>query len=302
MPCYYPIDGWRSKTPNENGRYPIVFRRDEAQQDESYKLPCGKCIGCNLDRSGEWALRVYHESTLHQENCFLTLTFDDEHLPSNGSVSKRDLQLFFKKMRTSIYPKKISYLACGEYGPTLGRPHYHAAVMGYDFKDKIPAKKSGDHVLYSSEELQNYWPWGFNTIGDLNYQTAGYIARYTVKKIRGNMAQEHYKKLDTQTGELHDIEPEFLLSSRNPAIGKRWLDKYHSDLQKGYLTHNGKKRGIPKYYLKKYPELDDFRASHLKTTARLNYDPFDPELGGDRLRVKETVKKSQVSQLKRNLT
>lgn len=301
MPCYYPIDGWRSKSANDNGRYPIVFKRSEAQQDESYKLPCGKCIGCRLDRSGEWAIRCLHESKMHEQNCFLTLTFADEYMPTTGSVSKRDLQLFFKRFRSAIAPKKISYLACGEYGEHLGRPHYHAVIFGYDFQDKKLHQVHNENNLYTSKELENYWPYGHNIIGEVTYQSAAYVARYTMKKVTGDKAQEHYKKCNPQTGEIYDIEPEFLLSSRNPAIGRRFLEKYPTDLEKGFLTVDGKKRGIPKYYQKKYPEINDFRASLLKSEARLKYDPLDPENCGDRLRVKEKVKLAQITQLKRSL-
>lgn len=301
MPCYYPLDGWRSKKPNDNGRYPITFKRNDAQQDMPLRVPCGKCLGCQTDRAKEWAIRAVHESKKHHHNSFLTLTFQDEFLPSNGSISKRDVQLFMKKLRFGIYPKKISYMACGEYGGILGRPHYHALIFGYDFPDKKELKQSNGKILYNSLELENYWPWGHNFIGDVTYQSAAYVARYTTKKILGPEAEEHYKRVNTQTGEITAIEPEFLLTSRNPAIGRNWVENYHLDLQKGFITNEGAKIGIPKYYMKKYADLDEYNHSRLKSERALAYDSFDPENALDRVRVKEQVFKAKIQSLKRTL-
>lgn len=246
-------------------------------------------------------MRATHEAKQHRQNAFLTLTYSDEHLPTTGSVSKRDLQLAIKKIRTAIYPTKISYMACGEYGDQLGRPHYHMLLFGYDFVDKKLHTKQNDIPLYTSQELENYWPWGHSLIGEVTYQSAAYVARYTMKKVNGDQAEEHYKKVNTTTGEIHEIEPEFLIASRNPAVGLRWLNKYHRDLEKGYLTVNGKKRGIPKYYEKKYPDFNEYQATMLKAERKQSYDPLDPELAGDRLRVKEIVKGSQIERLTRSL-
>lgn len=144
MPCYYPLDGWRSKKPNQNGRFPVVFTADEAQIDMPMKIPCGNCIGCRLERSRQWAIRCLHESSLYDDNCFITLTYNEENLPYGESLNKRDFQLFMKKLRKAIAPKKIRFFACGEYGTnqdltnldTLGRPHFHAIIFNHDFADK----------------------------------------------------------------------------------------------------------------------------------------------------------------------
>ena len=144
MPCYYPVDGWRSKSPNESGNYGLSFTKSEANLDQPIKVSCGRCIGCRLDRSREWALRCTHEAGQHEDNSFLTLTYDDEHLPPGGSLDRLAFPKLIRKLRKKIAPKKVRYYMCGEYGvnndlstlDTLGRPHYHALLFGHDFDDK----------------------------------------------------------------------------------------------------------------------------------------------------------------------
>jgi len=254
-------------------------------------------MGCRIDYSLDWATRATHEAQMHRQNSFVTLTFSDEFLPITGSIAKSDVQLFTERLRYHFPENNFSYMACGEYGEQLARPHYHAILFGLDFPDK----KQETQKLYSSQKLQEIWPYGHSTIGEVNYKTAAYTARYSLKKVRGAEADEHYKKCNPQTGEVYDIEPEFLLTSRRPAIGKTWLEKYHTDLQKGFVTIEGKKRPIPKYYLRKYPQYDDVSASLLKSKREAMYDPYDPERASDRLRVKEKIKQSQINRLNRSL-
>ena len=137
MPCYSPLIAWRAKHINPSGKTSLVFnQRDAAQPDDPVQLPCGQCIGCRLEKSRQWAMRIAHESSLYDQNCFLTLTFSDEHLPQNLSVSKRDLQLFMKRLRKHFAPRKIRFFQCGEYGELNMRPHYHSILFNVDFPDK----------------------------------------------------------------------------------------------------------------------------------------------------------------------
>ena len=140
MPCYYPIDGWRSKNVNpETGKRSIVFTKDQAFLDMPVKVPCGQCIGCRLERSRQWAMRCVHEAQLHEDSCFITLTYNDENLPDDASLNVKHFQNFMKEFRAAIAPKKVRFFHCGEYGEhngtykheqsyglsSLGRPHYH---------------------------------------------------------------------------------------------------------------------------------------------------------------------------------
>lgn len=122
MSCYHPIDCWRVPDLSAPSGHRIVFGSPGAPPErgaEPITIPCGKCIGCRLAHSRAWAVRCVHESTLHEHNCFLTLTFDDDHLPSDHSVHVRDVQLFLKRLRKSLGDVKVRFFACGEYGEKM---------------------------------------------------------------------------------------------------------------------------------------------------------------------------------------
>ena len=116
MPCYYPLQGWRSKELTKNGKRAIVFDRKKGYVDQPLEVPCGQCIGCRLDRSRDWALRCIHEAQLHEDNSYITLTYDDDNLPANASLDKSDFQKFMKRLRKSLGDKKVRFFHCGEYG------------------------------------------------------------------------------------------------------------------------------------------------------------------------------------------
>ena len=145
-------------------------------------------------------------------NCFVTLTYNDEHLPANGSLNKRDITLFLKRLRKR-YGKGIRYYQCGEYGELLSRPHHHAILFNHDFEDKQLWSVRGGVRLYRSASLEQLWPYGYSTIGDVTFESAAYVARYVVKKITGEREGEHYR------GKM----PEFATMSRRPGIGRGWL-------------------------------------------------------------------------------
>ena len=292
MPCYYPLDGWRAKQPNESGKYPVAFRRNEAQQDSPLKLPCGSCIGCRLEYSRQWATRCVHESKMHEDNCFITLTYEDEFLPHNGNLVKSDFQTFMKRLRKQIEPKKIRYFAAGEYGSpepftmrSVGRPHFHAILFNHDFADREPVAKDLD----SSETLTDLWGKGFASVGDMTFDSAAYVARYCVKKITGDEADHHYQTFDQETGQVVYLEPEFSLMSRRPGIGKPWFDKYRNDMDKGYITMRGHKMRPPKAYERWYLRDHEEDYEPYKERKRQSVDELDPDNTLNRLRVKEEL-------------
>jgi len=146
-----------------------------------------------------------HEASLHERNCFITLTYDDAHLPVGGSLVPEHFVLFMKRLRFK-YGDGIRFFHCGEYGERLGRPHHHCLLFNHDFSDKVVLRGSGVSQLFSSVELDGLWPYGFSSIGTCTFQSAGYIARYTLKKVKGPGAVYHYK------GRV----PEYLTMSRRP--------------------------------------------------------------------------------------
>lgn len=215
-------------------------------------VPCGQCIGCRLERSRQWAMRCLHESELHEENCYLTLTFDDEHLPEGGSVRVRDLQLFFKKLRKRYASIRIRYFACGEYGEGLKRPHYHALLFGFDFPDRVFGKMSGEFRLYTSEILSELWGNGLAWVGDVTFESAAYVARYVLKKQTGKGSEVHYERpADEESGEIVKLVPEFIVMSRRPGIASEWFDKFGKEVYGegvDFVVVRGIKMRPPKFY------------------------------------------------------
>jgi len=239
---------------------------------------------------------------MHQYNCFLTLTYDNEHLPEYGSLHKSHLQKFFKRLRKS--GKKFRYYACGEYGEKLSRPHYHVLVFGYLPDDLELISQRGEINLYTSPFLSQKWGKGFVSVGEVNLDTAGYVARYCTKKITGDAQYEHYLNVCPYTGEiLPSLTPEFALMSRKPGIGADWIAKYHTDvfpkdtvnlLKNNFIAQYK----VPRYYDDKYGEINPAEMESIKVLRKLKAKA-NPDNSPERLETKNLVKTSQFSKLHR---
>lgn len=229
MPCFHPLQGWRARLPGASGKRKIVFDKSDSCGVE-VQLPCGQCIGCRLERSRQWAVRMMHEASLYEDNCFLTLTYAPENLPPGGSLVKKDFQDFMKRLRARFSGRTIRYFHCGEYGEKLQRPHYHACVFGFDFPDKVFYKMAGDCRLYVSAILSDLWPAGFSTIGAVTFESAAYVARYVLKKITGDDARSHYSSVDVETGEAVSLQPEYVTMSRRPGLSRAWFERYINEV------------------------------------------------------------------------
>lgn len=243
MPCFRPVTAWR---PLNGGA--IVFY--EMKDCREIKIRCGHCIGCRRAKQEAWAVRCYAESRMHQDNMFLTLTYDDEHLPKFGSLQYRDVQLFLKRFRKQC--GQFRFFCGGEYGDTLERAHYHVLVFGHRFDDCERANSVRSRsAVYRSATLERLWPYGYSSIGDVTVASARYAATYCIKKITGERAAEHYQAVDLRTGEIGDRVPEFARMSLKPGLGRSWFEKYWKDV---YLRgHNGVAMGgsfarIPAYF------------------------------------------------------
>lgn len=263
MACTSPIDAWRPREGAASGR--LVFSPRKGLADQHVALPCGRCTGCRLDKSRDWAVRSYHEASMHDASVFITPTYSDEHLPADYSVSVRELQLFHKKLRHMVGP--FRFFACGEYGERGLRPHYHELLFGLDFPDKqLYSRAKGGGNLYYSETLQKAWGKGLCLIGDVTFQSAGYCARYSMKKIGGDMAAEHYCRVHPVTGEICQVSPEFSVMSRMPGIGATWFERFHREVfPSDFLVIDGRKVPVPSYYLRK---LDDVEQAEVKARRR----------------------------------
>lgn len=274
MQCFTPLKAQR--VINSDGSISIDFKGGNTNSIMDLNLPCGRCIGCRLRRSKQWATRCMHEAQLHDRNIFITLTFNEQKINNNYSLDKSDFQNFMKRLRKLFYSEKfqkqfpnyhkgkIRYFHCGEYGENLGRPHHHACLFNCDFPDKILYKKTpnGDS-LFTSDLLNSVWQHnGFALIGDVTFDSAAYVARYCTKKITGKNADEHYQ----------GREPEYMTCSRRPAIGLEWIQKYLSDVfPHDEIIINGKKMSVNRYY-EKYLEKHDPDMYYDVKTSRESMD------------------------------
>lgn len=216
-------------------------------KDNIIQLPCGKCDSCIQTRSKTWAARCVLESKQYKDNCFITLTYDQEHYP--GKLVKRDLQLFFKRLRKK-YGDDIKYFACGEYGSITHRAHYHAIVFNWkpeDLRPICPGKYTGAYS--KSYILDGIWKNGITEIGEVSFQSCAYVARYCLKKLKNNVDKD-----------------EFVLMSKG--IGKHYFDSHIDSICETDLIYgnfgNCKAISTPRYFDKLLDKIDNSRLRKLK--------------------------------------
>lgn len=293
MACFHPLSAFRL-----GGQ--IHFGTPKTPLAERLTLPCGQCMGCRLERSRQWATRIMFEAQLHKpDNCFITLTYAPEHVPFPPSLDYTHFQLFMKRLRKAL-DRKVRFFMCGEYGDQTFRPHYHACIFGTDFPDRyLQSRSPAGYDLYRSPLLERCWTMGHSAVADLTFESAAYVARYCLKKVNGEYADEHYRHIDFGTGEVTQLKPEFARMSLKPGIGGKWFDLYSSDVYAGhdYVVVNGKKVRPPRYFdrlLEKrnpelYADIKEARADRAKRLA--------PDNTPERLAVKEEVKRAAIKNL-----
>lgn len=334
MSCYHPLKAVASGQ-TVNGKTNYHFLTDaylmEYQAKNGYPfpedqityLPCGKCIGCRLDYSRQWADRCMLELQYHDSSYFVTLTYDDAHVPINYYVDpatgeafpsltlqKRDFQLFMKRLRKRFSDCKIRFFMAGEYGGVTFRPHYHAIIFGLHLNDlKLYKKSPAGYQYYNSPSLQSCWcdkqgnPIGYAVVGEVTWESCAYTARYIMKKAKGE---------DKNVYSDFAIEPEFTLMSRKPGIA-RWYYDDHPDLYDHEAINistekGGRKIRPPKYFDKLFDidnpermqEIRDIRkqiAINLQTAKLARTSLCRDEL----LAVAERAKENQIKSLRRTL-
>jgi len=178
-------------------------------------VSCGQCMPCRFNRRRLWTHRLMLESLTHKENCFVTLTYNNDHHPIDGSLDPRHLQLWIKRLRKRLHPTRVRYYAVGEYGDDTQRPHYHLALFGVGYGCK--------------QALEETWEKGFVMVGDLNFKSAQYIAGYVTKKMT--------KKDDPRLNGRH---PEFARMSNRPGIGALAMEVIASSM----ITKDGEILGL----------------------------------------------------------
>ena len=301
MTCYRPMEA-----AQEEGKRPLIYKKGMRPKKlgpgwKAIELPCQQCVGCRLEKSRQWATRCIHEASMHEDNCFITLTYSEENKPWDGSLNKQHFQLFMKRLRQKYKDKKIRYFHCGEYGEELRRPHYHALIFGHDWEDKeLWAEEDGVRT-YVSPELTSIWKLGHTTTGELNWQTAAYCARYIMKKITGAQAEEHYWNQINESMAI-ELQPEYTTMSLKPAIGKEWFDTYKGDcFPSDYITNKGKKFRVPKYYDNLYEEQHPKEMEQIKQQRKGKAEERAADQTAARLHARELCAEAKIKQLKRDL-
>ena len=287
MPCYHPIVAYQHKTEKTKlGKSLILFGRqwDNNENVDRIELPCGGCIGCKLDKANEWAARCIYESEKWKHNHFITLTYSEENtrdltkscvdvttgeVTDKLSLNKRDLQLFLKRLR-SHYKREfnhtnIRFFACGEYGEHTERPHYHLILFNLPIIDLEPFFINKHHQqIYRSKTIEEIWGKGHVSVGELTFESAAYVARYTLKKLTKAEA------------ECIGIEPEFINMSRKPGIGADYLkDNYKEIYENDELILRKSvdkvvKQKPIKYFDKLYEQIDPEALYDIKLNRREN--------------------------------
>lgn len=302
MSCTCP-EGYYVVDPAKNaGRKGLTKDRRKSDGGPLSFYACGKCIECRLAHSMEWALRCMHEKQVSGDSIFVTLTYDDEHLPKDYNLDYRHFQLFMHKLRKSV-PGAGRFFMSGEYGDDFGRPHYHAILFNCDFSDRIFYKRIDGCDYFTSAKLSKLWGHGFVLIGDVTLASAGYVARYNLKKITGAAAGAAYQYL-SEDGEVFDRDPPFSRSSNRPGIGYEWFQRYHSDVFPcDFMVHNDAKFPVPRYYTKLYERMDDYSAQRVKARRALAMQDrrSHPDFTSRRLRDKDELSRL-LSQQKRELS
>lgn len=260
----------------------------EASRYYEIKIPCGYCLECRLKKARDWSTRCYLENKYHKESCFVTLTYDGKHLPRRDGVPSlryEDIQNFFKRLLKKYPDLNIKRFWCGEYGEKRGRPHYHAIIFGWKPKDleKLRKPSNRGYTVYKSKELRSLWKMGHVVIGNVTAESAGYVARYTMKKSgikpqkrdwrtwkpnpkwiewKKQHRPEEWKKNPFNVWIKPRIKgalPERCNSSKRPAIGlKYWIENQEELKKTGrvfiYTNEKVQCRNLPSYFIKKWKE------------------------------------------------
>ena len=246
------------------------------------EIPCGHCLGCRLAKAKDWATRIEMETAMNpNDNWFLTITYNEANFPK--SLSKRDMQLFIKKMRKE---DKLRYFLAGEYGPKTARPHYHMILLNHN----IGETKKWNAKLFKCTDLEKIWGKG-NIMGAPAEPSAiAYTTQYTVKK-----AYELEK--DWPEG----IERPFILMSRRPGLGASYLE--NKEIKDGNIYIRGTKKQ-PRYVKNKLEKMNPELLEKLKEEGKklaLQYERQDRHLFNENRKTlisdkKEEIKKGKLKE------
>lgn len=247
MSCYAPLPAYKHGGVVRVGRPPSLL----GVKDEMW-LPCGKCIGCKLDRARAWSIRIMHEAQLHDEKYFITFDYDPAAPSSpentgNWSLQYAHWQQFMRRLRKALGHGRnpVRFFVSGEYGRLRGRPHWHACMFGLRLDDRQRMANG----KYHSGSLESCWSHGRCDIGEVTSNSAAYCAGYTLNKAYG---RDSYDLVDRETGEVIERRPPFVRMSLKPGIGAEWYKRFGSDLfPHDFAVQDGRRYKVPRYYVRK---------------------------------------------------
>lgn len=275
---------------NPSGGRPIFGHEGVKLGLSELKLPCGKCPECMKDYYTQWATRGSRELAQWDSSVFVTLTYDDEHLPGDQSLKKSDIQKFIKKLKkyfNSTKDNPIRQTYCGEYGEQTRRPHYHAVLFNCDFPDKEYHYTSDQgHTVYTSKLLSKLWGKGHSEFGYAQPSSIAYLYKYILKKK--SRKEKEQPLVIERDGITYEVEHEFIESSRNPGIGAALRGS--QSLLKGFLTLDGVRKKLPKYYLE-WLRQNDTNAYEIIKNSRFDFAQSLPKESTLRKRQKEETQK-----------
>lgn len=312
MPCFRPVSAYRffgddASFVHASGKRRLFFGKVAQKllprygsSHELVVLPCGKCLGCLLRRVSDWSLRCVYEAANWERSSFLTLTYRSSELPANRSLLKSDHQRFFKRLRQRLAREHscttVKYFMCGEYGERKGRPHYHVVLFGWDFPDRIPVPNNpgSRDPLFTSPFLEEVWGHGDVRIGDVTSESAAYVARYSLKKLRGKSGK-YYES----AGQV----PPYIACSKG--IAKRHFERFRRDhypSDEAVCLTTCQKRPNPRYFDKLLERVDSEALAAVKE-ARIgaSVDLNQADLTPQRLRDREEVLRRKLGVLFRDM-
>jgi len=264
-------------------------------------------------------MRITHEASMYVDlhgNCFITLTYRSKHectpqqlkdghyVPDDYSLNKKHFQKFIRRLRKH-FPQTVRYFHCGEYGDENLRPHYHACLFNCDFADQIQWRETEGIITYSSAVLEKLWPYGFATVGELNYETAAYTAAYILKKVNGKASNDEYLRND-EYGVAFWVLPPYVtmsLGRKKPGgIGATFYEKYKTDFYDDTCPVPGKGvfKKIPRYYETILADVSPERLDRIKEMRQIFIKAHRHDFTPERLKDKYICARAAYSK-KRNL-
>lgn len=223
-------------------------------------VPCGKCEFCLSNKRQQWSFRLNAEANYARSAFFVTLTYNDAHLPKDGIANKRDVQNFFKRFRKSIPDYKIKYFLVSEYGETYGRVHYHMLLFNYPYDREILRKHLKRSWQLSDPEMFDTQRSG-EPIGNVTPASIGYVCKYCLSTLQNGNGLKNFMLCSKGLGldYLTDTTIDYLrthldgigvVNQIRTSLPRYYAEKVYDDEMKSII--NEKKQNYHEIAMEKY--------------------------------------------------